>query len=445
LTGMLYRDRRQLLLWMAIGFCIMALLYPAGMGSRFSQLVYSFLMQVVAMVPVRTLVQEDRVSGWKMHIALQPEGRRWYAAEKYLLVLCMLPALLAGAFVGCQVYHLGLYGEWVGELYLPRDTFTFVYFFLMMGLQMPVLLLFFNRVSLYWESFTWLVSFPFLLWLDNGRIAAYQTALLQGTTPAAMDALEYHRWYEYDWDMILRWAVVFFLVSAAVTVWLAGYVRGRGLFEKRQARSALGQFFMENGKRALVFCGITAVLLAVLWTLDAHTPQKDIYIYEKPHWKGGVSYLVTTGEPAYVAERFPAEDFTHIGTYMAYNAYGEVFDGIDGTFLVWDNDWFLWDMETGAKTPVSLPEDPSVVEVQLLDSTEPAVVALLKRYDDPDGTRAASGFFSIKENRMITDFIYGSWGDDLIDGMIAAEDADGGWVLIDPVTGEITGTLPGRP
>ena len=57
---------------------------------------------------------------------------------------------------------------------------------------------------------------------------------------------------------------------------------------------------------------------------------------------------------------------------------------------------------------------------------------LQKKYND----------FTLEQNRMITEYLYGSWADDLIDGQIAAEDADGIWVRIDPITGEVTGTLP---
>ena len=208
------------------------------------------------------------------------------------------------------------------------------------------------------------------------------------------------------------------------------------------------------GKRVLVICGSIVVMLAAVWLFNTGTfqetlyngiRQREIYIYEKPFWKGGVTYLISHNEPEDIAERFPAEDYTHIGTYMATNAYAEIVGGIDRTFLIWDDEWFLWEMDTGEKTAVSIPYEPSVTEVQLLDSAEPEVAALGWRKEWSENQTGITAFFSILEDRLITDFAYGSYADDLQDGRIAAEDAEENWVLLDAVTGEVVGSLPGRP
>ena len=210
------------------------------------------------------------------------------------------------------------------------------------------------------------------------------------------------------------------------------------------------------GKRTLVICVSIVAVLAAVWMFNTGTfqetlyngiRQREIYIYEKPFWKGGVTYLISHNEPEDIAERFPAEDYTHIGTYMASNVSAEIAGGIDGTFLIWDDEWFLWTLETGTKTPVSLPEDERIADVQLLGRAEPEIIGIFRKEElgKPDG---AAGFFSIQQNCMITGWDFDYWHDNLIDGKIAArigEYEEEKWYLVDAVTGEITGTLPERP
>ncbi len=446
MRGMLLRDWKVLWPWLVCGFLGAACLFPLVHKNDTALVLYIVLMQMYAMAPVRVLVQNDRVYGWKQYIAMMPGGRRKYAAEKFLLMLLFFPVLMAGEYAGVQLWVLSLGGGFLPMLFMPYKELACAFYFGMTALQLPMQLLVFNSFMVYWEILTWALSLSALLWLRNSHIFAWYAARQQGNAPAPEEiaSLEYIRFSQLNWEGMAIAAVCLFLLTAVMTVWLAGDIRGRGLFEKGQLTGGVGQFFRANGKQLTAICGIVVALLTALWILDTHMPERSFHIYSKPSWKGGSSYLITNLLPDEVQEKYWYEEFTYEGAYTAYDREAEIAGVTGGKFLIWDGEWFLWEMETDARTPVALPEDERIVEVQLLDSPEPEVVALW-RYDEPDVPGGASGFFSIKEDCMITDFVYGSWGDELIDGMIAAEDADDNWVLIDPATGEITGTLPGRP
>lgn len=447
MRGMFYRDWRVLWPWLVCGFLGAAVLYPLVQKNDTAMILYIVLMQAYAMTPVTNLVHTDRLSGWKQYIALIPGGRQRYAAEKFLLMLLFFPVLMAGEFAGVQLWIQNMGGGFLPIYYMPYKELACVFYFGMTALQLPVRLLFFNSFSVYWEILTWALALPTVLWLRSNHIFAWYAARQQGNTPAPeeISSLDYIRFFQLDWKGMALAAVCLFLLTAAVTIWLAGYTRGRGLFEKGQlSGGSVGQFFRTNGKQLAAICGITAVLWTGLWILDSHMPERSFHIYSKPSWRGGDSYLITNLLPDEVKEKYWYEEYTYEGAYTAYDREAEIAGVTAGWFLIRDGEWFLWEMETDTRKPVCLPEDERISEVQLLDSPEPEVIALW-RYDEPDVPGGASGFFSITKDCMITDFIYGSWGDYLIDGMIAAEDADGSWVLIDPATGEITGTLPGRP
>ncbi|MBR4960436.1 MAG: hypothetical protein IKY52_06035, partial [Clostridia bacterium] len=148
--------------------------------------------------------------------------------------------------------------------------------------------------------------------------------------------------------------------------------------------------------------------------------------YPTDHWVQAVEYPV---------RQYEYEDGS--------KSHTQIHSILNGICLIWDEEWFLWNMETEEKTILSFSvPDPNVCTLQLLGDAEPVIVALSS--DD----HTAAGFFSIEQNRMITGWDFHGWGDDFIDGQIAArigQDEEETWYLVDPVSGEITGTLPGRP
>lgn len=174
-------------------------------------------------------------------------------------------------------------------------------------------------------------------------------------------------------------------------------------------------------------------------------------IYTKENTAGETNYMITSMDEERIREKYPADNWMLAAKYPVRqyeNADGtksrtQIHDVINGTCLIWDKEWFLWNMETGEKTILSLTtEDPNRSTVQLLGDGKPEIIALATH------DHSAAGFFSIAEDRMITGWDFEGWGDEMIDGQIPARIGqydEEKWYLVDPATGEVTGTLPSRP
>lgn len=212
---------------------------------------------------------------------------------------------------------------------------------------------------------------------------------------------------------------------------------------------------MSNKNRKVIYPIVLALAIcAVLMILIVQTAKQPLYyeyVYAKENHAGETDYMVTNMDEDRISEKYPTDNWTLAAKYpvsIYKDAEGnristQIQDVTGGVCLIWDAEWFLWDMETEEKTPLSLPlSDCKRTTVQLLGDTEPVIVALMNE------EHTAAGFFSIEEDRMITGWDFEGWGDDLINGQIAArigQYEEEKWVLVDPATGEITGSLPGRP
>lgn len=157
------------------------------------------------------------------------------------------------------------------------------------------------------------------------------------------------------------------------------------------------------------------------------------YIYSYTTWKGETSYFFTNLPPERVEEEY--DDHTFVRVYESENGVPDMaFDMVGSVCLFKDPDWFLYDVETGEKTPVSLNEDPEKTRTYvLLGDTEPAAVAIFHRETE------RWGIFSIGADRMISDYEYVDiHHKEMIDGKIAVLTEEGAY-LLDPLTGEFCG------
>lgn len=467
---MFLRDWRGLWPWLVCGggllFLLFAFVYLGGMDHIW----YGILMQAYAMLVWRTGIGQDRACGWEKCCGTLTYGRFRYAGEKMLFLLLIWTVLLAGAFLGNLIqierqfqnvmalgidwkeagaepfiptdrrgyYLFKLFGEWTeayaGEVFPGNSVILAVVLFLTI-VQIPTALLASPAFSTLWDCVTYAaVIFGGFIAKSNGYLINLRVAL-SGVYK------EYPRLdiWNVPWNALLTAMLLLCLVSAGGTVWI--YSRqGRLRADKARIRDILIR------GAAVALCAV--ITAAGLQYIQETAPITHTFMYSKPNRDGGTTWLSTNREPDDIDDEYTLAGFYPIRkhTVNGLEMFTQVHDGFGGIFLVWDGEWLLWDVRTGQKTQVAFPADPeeAFLDTQILGDNEPVVIAHWKR-DNDHTYSGASAFFSIEQNRMITEYLYGSWADDLIDGQIAAEGADGNWVLIDPATGEITGTLPGRP
>ena len=157
------------------------------------------------------------------------------------------------------------------------------------------------------------------------------------------------------------------------------------------------------------------------------------YIYTYTTWDGETDYHFSNLTPEEMAEQY--DDRTLLRIYESENGIPEIaFERVGSMFLFKDPDWFLYDVETGEKTPVSLNEDPETTGTYvLLGETEPKAVAILHKES------RLWGIFSIGADRMISDYEYSDvHHKEMVDGKIAVLTENGAY-LLDPLTGELCG------
>lgn len=157
------------------------------------------------------------------------------------------------------------------------------------------------------------------------------------------------------------------------------------------------------------------------------------YIYTYTTGAGETDYHFSNLTPEEMAEQH--DDRMLLRVYESENGVPEIaFESVGSVFLFKDPDWFLYDVETGEKTPVSLNEDPEKTRTYvLLGDTEPAAVAIFHRETE------RWGIFSIGADRMISDYEYADiHHKEMIDGKIAVLTEEGAY-LLDPLTGELCG------
>ncbi len=167
---------------------------------------------------------------------------------------------------------------------------------------------------------------------------------------------------------------------------------------------------------------------------EVKLPDIKYYIYSYPMWTGETSYYLTGSTPEEVAEEY--DDRTLVREYVCKDHSYPDFspECVGSVFLFWDTYWFLYDVETGEETPVSLNEDREKTRTYvLIGDTEPRAVAIFHRENK------LWGFFSIGAARMISDYEYlDVHHKEMIDGKIAVLTEDGAF-LLDPLTGELCG------
>jgi len=433
---MLLWDWKRLWLWASVTGAVCAALIWIGVN----RILIAFAVQILGIDMLGMLVDGDRACRWERYMAVVPQGRRRYAGEKGI-VLVLLGLLMAAVI-------LLLTG---GKAWSVLCTPFFVTCVLgLSALQFPAVILCSQTKRNVWKYLTLISAMLGVYFLRSSMTFAFRKALRTGNIPEQLTDLEYIAWSDIPWEGLAWAAVLLFFISVGVTIWLAGDVnRNQGL---RSERIFGGNRRFLNHIPILIFAaGYIASALLAVQIAKTYTQIHYEYIYTKENADGETDYMITSMEEDRIREKYPADPWVQAAEYPVRqyeNADGskshtQIHSIFNGICLIWDREWFLWDMETETKTILSLTvSDPNVCTIQLLGDTEPVIVALSR--DD----HTAAGFFSIEQNRMITGWDFHGWGDDLIDGQIAArigQDEEEKWYLVDPVTGEVTGNLPGRP
>lgn len=440
MRGMLWMDLKRMRWWLIL--CLVwgvVGTFVYDIWGRFGTAIVFFevMLPIFAMTFVKRQVFADIQCGWMDHVAMLPHGKRKYALEKYLLLVCFIPVYVLGKSGSLLIYYWWGLGEWLGKYFLRFIDWEelLVFFCGFAALQMPVLLLSPKRYTK-WETGTWAVLLPLVLWLRNVQTFAYKAELLRGNTisPDTFQKTTNIHWNTLPWKVMTWVAVVWFVATGVYTIWKVG---------KQSVHTGEPKSFRNRGKQWLALLLILAVTLSVVWVVDTHTPKSFLYVYTKPNWKGGLTYMTSNKSPEEVEEGYTYKTHYEGKTSVVLSS------GLSGEyFLLWDDEWLLWNMNTNETKTLSLPyegfrqsEEEALYWEKLLDSEEPLVVMIEKYSKEFLGI----GFFSIPEDRMITDFVYQSCKDELIDGKIAAETEEGTWVLLDPYTGEIVEVLEEEP
>ncbi len=447
MKGMLQRDWYGVRGWMVLALITMLLGYPLSRNTQGSQIIYSVLPQLLAMLPVRTLVQADRGSGWCKTVNTLPHGRRRYAAEKFGLLLAFGGVLVmgwlciraVGLSVTYQRYATIVHASAGGTLPYPTDFWGYLgvglqntrfllvglsYFFLLSAVQMPMLLLSAGWFANLWEMLTWALSWVGILWMREGTFIRF---LLHKESEAAVPR---PLWQTYPWTTILGVAVVLFILSAVLTIYFSERVRDDGMTlpqspdaDDRPIRSAF--------RKGVAFLVTAAVAVALGLCIRQALPMKTIYLYSTAADKP--SFLITNQEPSEIADRPEYKGYIPRLWYHADYADAEIIGAAGNQCLVWDGGWYLIELTSKEKTPVPIPGKPHIAYTQLLGEANPTAVALW------DETAQAFAFYSFEAEGLVTGYEYARFEDDLVNGCIAAQGLDGTTVYVDPSDGRIVG------
>ncbi|MBR5445644.1 MAG: ABC-2 transporter permease [Clostridia bacterium] len=436
MRGMLLWDWKRLWRWILAAGAVCAVCLWIGVSGILS----AFYMQCLTIGILGMLVDGDRACRWERYLVTIPQGRRRYAAEKGI-VLLLLWIIFAAVVLLCT-------GGIAWQVF--RRPFFITCVLGLSALHFPAVILCSRTKRSVWEMLTMVSALLVTYFLRNSMSLAFRKALRAGDIPEHLEELEYIAWSDIPWEGLAWLTAVLFVLSVVGTIWLAGDVnRNEGL---RAERVYGGNRKFLNHIPMLIFAVgymVTAILALQIAKMNSHIYYE--YIYTRENVSGETDYMITSMEEDRLKEKYPTDNWVQAAKYPVRqyeDADGaksrtEIHSILNGICLIWDEEWFLWDMETEEKTILSLTTaDPNVITIQLLGDTEPVIIAL-----DNDEHNAV-GFFSIAQDRMITGWDFHGWGDDLIDGQIAArigQYEEEKWYLVDPVTGEITGTLPGRP
>ena len=445
MRGMLWMDGKRLRWWLLFG-----VLWTTGAtfstyalelrSSPVSILIY-LLFPIYAMAFVKGQVLSDVESGWLCQVATLNHGRRTYAMEKYLLLLCFLPILAIGGCVGTLLYDYGKYGEWMlgaNVLHFVSWKKLLVFFCGFSALLMPVLLLSPKRYTK-WETILWAIALPLALCLYEMDAFAYHAARLQNDmlSPQAFRTENHIFRYALPWELLCWIAILLFVGTGIVTIWK---------IEKQTSMTERKMGMQKRGRQWAILGLILTISLTIVWAVDSYTPKSFLYVYSKPNGKGTTSYLLTHKTPEELAEKAEFADYTYKTHYEAQDYVVHTAGMTGEKLLLWDDQWLLWDIETHESEALSIPyapytDDEIHYSVWAIDSAEPMAAFVRKSSD----TFIGFAFFSIPEDRMITDFAYCDTKDELIDGKIAAKTKEEVWVLLDPYTGDVVETLAEEP
>ena len=379
------------------------------------------------------LVDGDRACRWERYMITVPQGRRWYAAEKGIVLVLqwMVSGAAAMLLTGGRVWQT------------IREPFFVTVLLGLSALHFPTVVLCSRTKRNVWEMLTVTLAMVGTYFLQNGMVLAFRKALKAGELPEQLTDLQYIAWQDVPWNGLAVSAAVLFVLSVAGTIWLAGDVyRNEGLRSERVCYVPHRKFLYHGIPLLVIAAGyVTMAVLAV----QMNRPYERIYTKENA--AGEISYMITNMDEDRIREKYPTDNWTLTAKYPirqydkadGTESRTRIYDVLGGICLVWDGEWLLWDMETGEKTMLSLPVAyAGYTTVQLLGDTEPIIVGLMNE------EHTAAGFYSIEQGRMITGWDFEHWGDDLIDGQIAArigQYVEELWYLVDPITGEITGEI----
>ncbi len=447
MKGMLQRDWYGVRGWMVLAILTMLLGYPLSRNTQGSQIIYSVLPQLLAMLPVRTLVQADRGYGWCNMVNTLPHGRRRYATEKFglllaiggVVVLVWLCTRAVGLSIAYQRYAAIVPASVAGTVPYPADFWGYMgvglqntrfllvglsYFFLLSAIQMPMLLLSSGWFANLWELLTWALSWVGILWMREGTFIRF---LLHKESEAAVPR---PLWQTYPWPTILAVTVVLFILSAGLTIYFSERVRDDGI-SPAQSMDVADRPIRSAFRKGVAFLVTAAVAVALGLCVRQALPMKTLYLYSTA--TDNPSFLITNQEPSEIAARPEYKGYIPRLWYHADYADAEIVGAAGNQCLVWDGGWLLVDLTSKEKTPVPIPGKPQLAYTQLLGEAAPTAVALW------DEAAQAFAFYSFEAERLVTDYEYARFEDALVNGCIAAERLDGTMVYVDPADGMIVG------
>ena len=443
MRGMFIRDWKRLWLWLVCGLLGTACLYPWSCATQGTAIWFAILIQIYGMVTLRSLVREDRMTGWDRYTGVFPNGRRRYAAGKITVLLTVWTALLLGIFLGrliqALIFHYGLSDSPVFDnLHYPTDLFGYlwymlapdsvydliyipivgsfgeVYLFTMTALQLPVLLFLPDAVSILWDAVTWFGAFMGIFWIQSGFSRAFLAAKNAGNLPKEIEelqALYYLYWNDVPWDILMWPALALFLLSAGFCIWYAGKRRTDGKPPKKERKHTL--YSLRTPLLLVIGAGLLVGTAVQVWQ-ELHPVYKTyVYSYED-RFDERTAYEVTDEEPEEKLKynKYGDTPYSLAGVYATENPEAQTYNAIGGKLLVWDREWLLYDLEMEEKTVLALDAQPERIGIMLLGTTEPLAIAVDRKANE-------CAYFSIRENRMMTEYIYPSVRDEyLYDGII---------------------------
>ena len=212
MRGMLFWDAKRL--WVRV--LVLGVVWAGGTWLGISKMILAFFLQCMTIGYLAILVDGDRACRWERYMITVPQGRRWYAVEKgiILVLVWVVAGTAAMLLTGGRAWQM------------IRDPFGMTVLFGLSALHFPAVVLCSRTKRSVWQMLTVMMAMFGTYFLQNSMALAFRKALKAGQIPEQLTDLHYIAWQDVPWEGLAVTAAGLFVLSVAGTIWLAGDVTG---------------------------------------------------------------------------------------------------------------------------------------------------------------------------------------------------------------------------